>query len=80
MEPEHRPLVAPGAADRDVLGVARLAGINHVSRHDARVSIEGGFRGGELAQRLGVEKPEWRMEVAETFMGAYRFVAERNGA
>jgi hypothetical protein len=62
------------------LPLARLAGINHVSRHDARVSIEGGFRGGELAQRLGVEKPEWRVEVAETFMGAYRFVAERNGA
>jgi hypothetical protein len=61
------------------LPLARLAGINHVSRHDARVSIEGGFRGGELAQRLGVETPPWRVEVTETFFGAYRFVAQRDG-
>ncbi|MGA2052922.1 MAG: hypothetical protein ABSH19_06400 [Opitutales bacterium] len=62
------------------LPLARLAGINHVSRHDARVSIQGGFRGRELAQLLGVDEAPWRVRVRHTFLGAYRFVAVREGA
>jgi hypothetical protein len=59
------------------LPLARLAGINYVSRHDARVSIEGGFRGRELPRLLGVDAPLWRSEVSRTFFGAHRMVAVR---
>jgi hypothetical protein len=63
------------------LPLARLvAGINKVSQHDARVSIEGGFRGRELARALGVDEAPWRVTVRQTYWGAYRFVAEREGA
>jgi hypothetical protein len=60
------------------LPLARLAAINYVSRHDARVSIEGGFRGRELARLLGVDAPPWRTQISHTFLGAYRLVAERD--
>jgi SAM-dependent methyltransferase len=59
------------------LPLARLAGINHVSRHDARVSIEGGFHGDELPRMLGVGAPRWNAEIEQTFLGAYRMVAVR---
>lgn len=59
------------------LPLARLAGINYVSRHDARVSIEGGFCGHELSQLLGLDPSSWRVEVRQTFLGAYRMVAVR---
>jgi hypothetical protein len=62
------------------LPLAQLAGINHISRHDARVSIEGGFHGNELATLLGVNEPPWRVTVQHTFLGAYRFIAVREGA
>ncbi len=62
------------------LPLARLARINHVSQHDARVSIEGGFQGRELATLLGVNEPPWRVTVQHTFLGAYRFIAVREGA
>jgi len=60
------------------LPLARLAGINYVSRHDARVSIEGGFRGRDLPRLLGVDAPPWRCELSHTFLGAYRLIAVRN--
>ncbi len=60
------------------LPLARLAGINYVSRHDARVSIEGGFCERELPRLLGVDAPPWRSGVARTFLGAYRLIAVRN--
>ncbi len=59
------------------LPLANLAGINHVSRHDARVSIEGGFIRDELPRILGVDAPPWRVTVHQTFLGAYRLVAVR---
>jgi len=59
------------------LPLARLAGINYVSRHDARVSIHAGFRSNELPQLLGVNTPPWRMALHQTFLGAYRLVAVR---
>jgi hypothetical protein len=59
------------------LPLARLAGINYVSRHDARVSIEGGFRGRDLPRLLGLDQPHWRITVQHTFLGAYRLVAVR---
>jgi hypothetical protein len=59
------------------LPLARLAGINHVTRHDARVSIEGGFAGRELPQLLGVDEAPWRVKLQHTFFGAYRMIAVR---
>lgn len=59
------------------LPLARLAGINYVSRHDARVSVEGGFRGRDLPRLLGVDAPPWRIELSHTFFGAYRLIAVR---
>ncbi len=60
------------------LPLARLAGINYVSAHDARVSIEGGFSADELPRLLGVDAPPWRVEIHQTFLGAYRLVAVRD--
>jgi hypothetical protein len=62
------------------LPLARLLGINHVSRHDARVSVEGGFAGRELPRLLGVDEPPWRVTLRHTFWGAYRMVARREEA
>ena len=59
------------------LPLARLAGINYVSRHDARVSIEGGFREHDLPKILGVDQAPWRVTLQHTFLGAYRMVAMR---
>lgn len=59
------------------LPLARLAGINYVSRHDARVSIEGGFCERELPRLLGVDAAPWRVELSHTFLGAYRMAAVR---
>lgn len=70
-EPARRPL------HLRQLPLARLAGINYVSRHDARVSIEGGFIRDDLPRLLGVNQPPWRVEVQQTFLGAYRLVAVR---
>jgi hypothetical protein len=62
------------------LPLAWAAGINHVSSHDARVSIIGGFRGRELPRLLGVDEPPWKISIRRTFLGAYRMVAVREGA
>lgn len=51
--------------------------INHVSRHDARVSLDGGFRDGELPVLLGLSRPEWEVSVTESLLGTYRMVAVR---
>ncbi len=59
------------------LPLARLAGINYVSRHDARVSIQGGFHAHELPRLLGLQGPEWHIHLHHTFLGAYRMVAVR---
>ena len=54
-----------------------LAGINHVSRHDARVSIEAGFLGRELPCLLGLHENRWRAACRTSFLGRYSMVAER---
>ncbi|MGH7995432.1 MAG: SAM-dependent methyltransferase [Opitutaceae bacterium] len=48
---------------------------NHVSRHDARVSIAGGFRGDELPRMLGLARPGWTWDCGTTGLGAYRMMA-----
>jgi len=56
----------------------RLFGINHVTRHDAPVSVRAGFRGFELPEALGLSGPDWKTTVNETWLGAYRMTAVRN--
>lgn len=57
--------------------VAPALGANHVSLHDAHVSVGAGFRGAELPQLLGLERPGWDCRCHNTLLGAYRMVARR---
>lgn len=52
-------------------------GANHVSLHDAHVSIAAGFRESELPEALGLSAPEWEVSVRTTLLGMYRLVAVR---
>lgn len=54
-----------------------LLGANHVSLHDARVSIAAGFRGDELPRALGLAAPRWEVRCATTVLGVYHMVAIR---
>lgn len=58
--------------------IAPLLGANHVSLHDAHVSIAAGFRGDELPTLLGLAANSWRIECRQTFLGAYRMIAVRS--
>ena len=58
-----------------VLGPA--FGASPVTLHDARVSIEAGFRANELPALLGLEPSDWDISTASSLMGAYRMVAAR---
>lgn len=51
--------------------------MNHVSRHDGSVSIDGGFQGQELPELLGLSRQEWDTSVTESFLGTYRMLAVR---
>jgi hypothetical protein len=57
--------------------VGPLFGANHVSLHDAHVSIAAGFRGDELPRALGLNRREWEIHCASTTLGLYRMVAVR---
>ena len=57
--------------------IAPLLGANHISLHDARVSIAAGFRGDELPRALGLKAAAWDCHVTTTILGAYRLVAVR---
>ena len=57
--------------------VGPLLGANHVSLHDAHVSVAAGFRGDELPQMLGLTEPGWDCRCHTTPLGAYRMVARR---
>lgn len=52
-------------------------GANHVSLHDAHVSIAAGFRQRELPEVLGLSTREWEVSVNTTPLGMYRFMAVR---
>jgi len=54
-----------------------LLAINHVTRHDMRVSIRAGFRGKELPSLLELDPKLWDIDIKETWMGAYRLDARR---
>ncbi|MCC5789380.1 MAG: hypothetical protein JJT75_07080 [Opitutales bacterium] len=53
--------------------------LSPVSWHDARVSIRAGFRGAELPSKLGLSPELWDCQIHETFLGSYRFRAQRKG-
>jgi hypothetical protein len=57
--------------------LAPLFGANHVSLHDAHVSIAAGFRETELPRALGLDRNEWDIHCTSTTLGAYRMVAVR---
>jgi hypothetical protein len=57
--------------------LAPCFGANHVSLHDAHVSIAAGFRGDELPRLLGLDANVWRVRHATTLLGVYRLVAVR---
>ena len=56
---------------------ATLLGGNHVTRHDARVSIAAGFLGDELPAALGLDAHDWHWRCSTTALGAYRMIALR---
>jgi 2-polyprenyl-3-methyl-5-hydroxy-6-metoxy-1,4-benzoquinol methylase len=57
--------------------IGPLLGANHVTLHDAHVSIRAGFQNEELAHALGLTPTDWEVRTTITFMGAYRMVAVR---
>jgi hypothetical protein len=57
--------------------IGPLLGANHVTLHDARVSIAAGFRGEELPEFLGLDAEEWLYSCRTTAGGALRMVAVR---
>lgn len=54
-----------------------LFGLSEVTRHDMRVSIAAGFRPGELASLLALEKETWQVVESRSLFGALRFRADR---
>ena len=54
-----------------------LFGANHVSLHDAHVSIAAGFRNDELPRALGLAAPDWETRCTTTLLGVYRMIAVR---
>jgi hypothetical protein len=54
---------------------APLIGANHVSRHDAHVSIAAGFLGEELPRLLGLDPERWTWRCGTAFLGAYHLIA-----
>jgi hypothetical protein len=58
------------------VGLLPLLGCNHVTRHDARVSIRAGFRGNELSARWQVHDG-WKLDERQAGLFGHRFVARR---
>ena len=48
-----------------------------VTRHDGRISIAAGFERDELPLLLRLDPSSWKWQVRETWLGAYRMVAEK---
>jgi hypothetical protein len=71
-EPERRKM-----SQTLMAAIGPLLGANHVTLHDARVSIAAGFVGRELPEALGMGAGEWEVTCASTSLGASRMVAVR---
>jgi hypothetical protein len=57
--------------------VAPLLGANHVTLHDAHVSVTAGFCGDELPKALGLDDGNWKYSCRSTALGVCRMVAVR---
>ena len=55
--------------------IGPVLGANHVSLHDAHVSIAAGFRGQELPRALGLDAAEWDIRCTTSALGIYRMEA-----
>jgi len=68
----------PARARLALGGVALLPliGCNHVTRHDARVSVRAGFRGHELSA-LWPAHDGWELNESRAGLFGHRFVARR---
>ena len=64
-------------SQRMMAAVAPLLGANHVTLHDARVSIAAGFLGRELPEALGMDPALWEVTCSSALPGIYRMVALR---
>ncbi|MEX0324540.1 MAG: class I SAM-dependent methyltransferase [Puniceicoccaceae bacterium] len=62
---------------RQVAASRFLLGVHPVTLHDARVSIEAGFRGEELAEALNLDRRVWSIRCTEHFLGANRLLCLR---
>jgi len=51
--------------------------MNRVTRHDMHVSINAGFRPGELVRLLGLDDGRWNVRETSTWRGSRRVVASR---
>lgn len=71
-EPERRRI-----SQTVMAALVPLIGANHVTLHDAHVSIAAGFTGSELPTALGMTAGQWEVSCASTALGAYRMVAVR---
>lgn len=58
-------------------GLATRPFVNRVTRHDLHISINAGFRPGELEGALGLSRDQWQIHEHRTWMGALRFEARR---
>jgi hypothetical protein len=70
-EPVRRPI------HKSQLLALRIMRLHPVTRHDACVSIEAGFRGAELPSFLNLDSDRWQITLSETLFGAYRMLAIR---
>ncbi len=50
-------------------------GLNRVTKHDMKASIEAGFLGDELADALGLRSPDWSIRCSETLFNAHQMQA-----
>jgi hypothetical protein len=71
-EPQRRKM-----SQTIMAAVGPLLGANHVTMHDARVSIRAGFQGDELPIALGMADGMWDFSCTTTALGALRMVASR---
>lgn len=51
--------------------------VNHVTRHDMRVSILAGFQAGEIQRLMALDPAVWNFEETSTWRGARRVIAWR---
>jgi hypothetical protein len=71
-EPQRRKI-----SQTIMAAIGPLLGANHVTMHDARVSITAGFQGNELPLALGMADGSWDFSCTTTALGALRMVATR---